>query len=144
MSKLVSAAAILLFACSLVTAQGGGKAEPKLIEFASGAARLTGTLANLQEMDFVFAGKQGQRVTIKMSNPRLFDYRVFCREADFDTEFDSSPSSTIELPATCSYLLFVRKKSVRGTRTARFHLTLSVKDRPPVAGVRSVKRYNIK
>ena len=132
MSKLVSAAAILLFACRLVPAQGGGKAEPKRIEFASGAARLTGTLANLQEMDFVFAGKKGQTVTIKMSNPRLFDYRVFCLEADFDTEFDSSPASAIELPATCSYLLFVRKKIVRGTRTARFHLTIKITDKRPL------------
>ena len=107
----------------------GGKAEPNRIEFAKGKASTTlaGTLSNSQEMEFVFAAKKGQTVTIKMSNTNLFDYRVFNDSAEFETEFDSSPSSTFELPESGEYMLFVRKKIVSLPRTARFTLTISIK-----------------
>lgn len=107
----------------------GGKAEPNRIEFAKGKAgtTLAGTLSNSQEMEYVFAAKKGQTVTIKMSNTNLFDYRVFNDSAEFETEFDSSPTSTFELPESGEYMLFVRKKIVSRPRTARFTLTISIK-----------------
>ncbi len=106
----------------------GGKAEPKRIEFAKGGVKtvLTGILTNSQEMEYVFAAGKGQTVTIRM-NTSLFDYRVFNEEADFETEFESSPVSTFEIPESGDYMLFVRKKMVRRPRTARFALTLSIK-----------------
>jgi hypothetical protein len=123
---------ISLAACFFLSAFAfgqGGKAEPNRIEFAKGrsSTTLTGSLSNSQEMEYVFAAVKGQKVTIKMSNSSLFDYRVFSSEADFDSEFDSSPTSTLELPATGDYLLFVRKKMVSRPRTARFSLVLTIK-----------------
>ena len=127
MKTLISAALCFVFAAS--TLGQGGKAEPKRIEFAKGrsSARLLGSLSNSQEMEYVFSAKQGQKVTIRMSNTSLFDYRVFSPEADFETEFDSTPAATFELPAAGDYLLFVRKKMVSRPRTARFDLTITIK-----------------
>lgn len=117
----------ILGTCAVVAQ--GGKAEPKRIEFAKGkvSTTLTGTLANSQEMEYVFAANKGQTVTIRMSNTSLFDYRVFSNSAEFETEFDSSPTSTFELPALGDYMLFVRKKMVSRPRTAKFVLTISIK-----------------
>jgi len=89
--------------------------------------KLTGTLSNAQEMEYVFSAVKGQTVLIRMANTSLFDYRVFSPEADLDTEFDSSRTSTIELPASGEYLLYVRKKMVSRPRTARFSLTISIR-----------------
>ena len=120
---------LVLVQGTFVALAQGGKAEPNRIEFAKGKASTTlaGTLSNSQEMEFVFAAKKGQTVTIKMSNTNLFDYRVFNDSAEFETEFDSSPTSTFELPESGEYMLFVRKKVVSRPRAARFTLTISIK-----------------
>ena len=120
-------AAIVWLTCIPAAGQGG-KAEPKRIKFVSGTALLTGTLSNTQEAEYVFSGEKDQTVMIRTSSNRLFDYRIFSPETDFDTEFDSSPSLTIELPAAGEYLLYVRKKIVHRPRTARFRLRISVGD----------------
>jgi hypothetical protein len=122
----------LLVICLLSAAASlaqGGKAEPKRIEFAKGktSTTVTGSLSNSQEIEYVFSAAKGQKVTIRMSNTGLFDYRVFSPEADFETEFDSSPTAAFELPASGDYLLFVRKKMVARPRTAKFSLTLTIK-----------------
>ncbi len=121
-------AAIFLLTVSPIFGQGG-KAEPRRIEFDKGksSATLTGTLSNSQEMEYVFAASERQRLTVRISNSALFDYRVYCPEADFDTEFDSSPTTTIDLPASGDYLLFIRKKMVSRPRRARFSLNLSIR-----------------
>ncbi len=121
-------AGILLLAVWPIFGQGG-KAEPQRIELRTGrtGATLTGTLSNSQEKDFVLAASEGQKLTLRIADPALFDYRVYCPEADFDTEFDSSPTTTIDLPASCDYLLFVRKKMVKRPRTARFTLNIYLK-----------------
>ncbi|NOT47339.1 MAG: hypothetical protein HOP17_06265 [Acidobacteria bacterium] len=120
---------VCLIVANAVFAQGGGKAEPKRVEFAKGSSssKLTGSLSNSQEMEYVFSAKKGQTVVIKMSNTGLFDYRVFNPEVEFETEFDSSPTSTFELPESGEYFLFIRKKMVSRPRTARFALTISIK-----------------
>ena len=125
---MVASAAVLL-ACSGVFGQNGGKAEPNRIQFAAGKSSITvtGKLSNSQEMEYVFAAKKGQTVAVKMSNTNLFDYRVFNPDIDFETEFESSPVSTFELPETGDYFLFVRKKMVKRPHTSKFHLVLSVK-----------------
>jgi hypothetical protein len=118
----------LLVLCSAVCAQHGGKAEPKRIEFAAGksSAAVSGTLSNGQEMEYVFAARKGQTVTIRNSNRSLFDFRVFSSEFDVETEFESSPTLKLELPETGDYFFFVRKKQVKSPRTARFRLSLSI------------------
>ena len=120
---------VLVLAGISTFAQGGGKAEPNRIQFASGrsTATLAGSLSNGQEMEYVFGASKGQTVTIKNSNKSLFDFRVFNEEFNFETEFESSPTLTFEIPETGDYLFFVRKKQVKTPRTARFSLTLTIK-----------------
>ncbi len=128
-SRLLVVFAMVVFISSAVFGQGGGKAEPNRIQFAAGKSSitLTGTLSNSQEKEYVFAASKGQTVTIKMSNTSLFDYRIFSPDFDFETEFESSPAATFELPETGEYFLFVRKKIVQRPRTAKFGLVFSVK-----------------
>jgi hypothetical protein len=109
--------------------QRGGKAEPNRIQFAAGrsSAAVTGTLSAGQEAEYVFAAVKGQSVTIKNSNRSLFDFRVFNEEFDFETEFESSPTLTFEIPESGDYMFFVRKKAVKTPRTARYSLTLTIR-----------------
>ena len=120
--------AVFLWLVAASAYSQGGKAEPRRIQFAEGASsiRLTGRLSTAQEMEYVFAAKKGQTVTLRMANTNLFDYRVFNQEFDFETEYDSSPSNTFEIPESGDYLLFVRKKMTR-PRTAKFSLLLTIK-----------------
>lgn len=129
MRKLAVLSLICLSAAAASFAQHGGKAEPNRIEFAAGKTSklLTGTLANAQEMEYVFAARKGQTVTIRNTRTSLFDFRVYNEEFDFETEFESSPTLTFEVPETGEYLFFVRKKQVSRPRTARFSLTLTIK-----------------
>jgi hypothetical protein len=126
-NKLFIAAVLIAATAALATAQRGGKAEPKRIEFVPrrSSVTLTGTLANGREREYVFASRKGQIAKIKM-NTRLFDYRIFLPDADFDTEFDSSPTSAVELPETGDYLLFIRKKMTSTNRSAKFNILVSV------------------
>lgn len=114
---------------SSLSAQHGGKAEPKRIQFASGksSATLSGSLSNGQEMEYVFEARKGQQVTIRNATKSLFDFRVFSEENFPDGDFDSSPSYTFEIPETGDYMFFVRKKQVKTPRTARFSMTLTIK-----------------
>ena len=119
----------LTFFAGLAYAQNGGKAEPQRIRFVAGRSEttLSGKLSNGQEMEFVFDARQGQTVTIRNGGSALFDFRVFSEEADFETEFESSPTLTFEIPKRGDYNFFVRKKMVRSPRTARFSISLSIK-----------------
>jgi hypothetical protein len=109
-------------------AQRGGKAEPSRIRFENGRSNITvtGRLANHQEMEYVFAARQGQTVTIRNSRPSQFDFRVFRPENDFETEFESSRSLTFEIPETGDYLFFVRKRAT-AAKSARFSLSITIK-----------------
>lgn len=127
--KLILVVALVSLTGVCAFAQGGGKAEPNRIRFLpdKSTVTLTGTLSNSQEMEYVFTAKKGQTVTVKMSSTRLFDYRVFNPDVDFEAEFESSPTSTFELPEAGEYFLFVRKKTVQRPRTAKFTLVFSIK-----------------
>lgn len=125
--SFIVAFVVVLFA-SLAVAQHGGKAEPERIRFGrcNSSMTLSATLSNGQEMEYIFAAGKGQRVRIKMLTPGLFDFRVFLPDSDFDTEFDSSPAATIELPENGDYLLYVRKKISARRSKAQFRLSLSI------------------
>lgn len=127
--RLFFAFVLCVFAAAAASAQHGGKAEPGRIQFAAGktSKTLTGTLSNGQEMEYVFAARKGQTVTIRNTRTSLFDFRVFNQEFDFETEFESSPTLNFEVPETGDYMFFVRKKQVRSPRSARFSLTLTIK-----------------
>lgn len=107
----------------------GGKAEPKRIEISPGkqSAVLTGSLRTAQEMDFVFAARKGQKVTIKNPGHTRFDVRVFVPESGFDTEFDSSQSFGFVIETDGDHLLFVRRKAGPGPRNARFNISITIK-----------------
>jgi len=128
-SRAVFAFSLTILTIGTVLAQNGGKAEPQQIRFAAGRTEttLSGKLSNGQEMEFIFDARQGQTVTIKNAGSSLFDFRVFSDEADFETEFESSPTLTFQIPKTGDYNFFVRKKMVRSPRTARFSISLSIK-----------------
>ena len=113
----------------VVFGQHGGKAEPKRIEISAGKTSVTvsGSLSNGQEMEYVFSAMKGQMVTVKNPGHSLFDFRVFNDEFDFETEFDSSPQSTFDLPETGDYLFFVRKKMIKSARRARFSMVISIR-----------------
>ena len=119
---------LCLLSCLQAAAQHGGKAEPQQIKFAAGASSstVTGKLSNGQEYDLVFTAKKGQQVTIRNSRPSMFDFRVFNEQFNFETEFESSPTLSFEIPESGDYLFFVRKK-MTGPRTARFSLRLTIK-----------------
>lgn len=124
----VSLALAVLMLAGDARAQGG-KAEPKRIEISPGkqSAVLTGSLRTAQEMDFVFAARKGQKVTIKNQGPTRFDVRVFVPESGFDTEFDSSQSFEFEVETDGDHLLFVRRKAGPGPRNARFTISITIK-----------------
>ncbi|MFL6374908.1 MAG: hypothetical protein ACJ73D_09595 [Pyrinomonadaceae bacterium] len=130
MKKLVMIASLIasLFALP-AAAQRGGKAEPKRVEFAYGrtSAPLSAKLGYDEEMEYVFAAKKGQKVTVTNHNTSLFDARIFSDENDVETEFDSSRTFSLTLPADGDYLLYVRKKRVNSRRRAAFSITLSIK-----------------
>ncbi|HEX3102051.1 MAG TPA: hypothetical protein VHQ01_09680 [Pyrinomonadaceae bacterium] len=128
-SLLVSMVIITTFAVGGAFAQRGGKAEPKEIKFAPGrsSATLTGTLSVDEEMEYVFAARKGQKVTVTNSNTGLFDFKVYSEENFSEGDFDSSRTYTFEIPETGDYMFFVRKKRVKTPRTARFSLTLTIK-----------------
>lgn len=127
-SLLLSLVMIAAFAVGGAFAQGGGKAEPKEIKFAAGrsSATVSGTLSVDQEMEYVFAARKGQKVTVTNSNTGLFDFKVYSEENFSEGDFDSSRTYTFEIPETGDYMFFVRKKRVKNPRTARFSLTLTI------------------
>jgi hypothetical protein len=127
--KAVAAFWIVLLAAAFGFTQNGGKAEPKRIEFARGASSivLSGSLTNGSEMEYIFAARKGQSVTVTNPSTSLFDFRIFSEEHDAETEFDSSRSLTFEIPATGDYQFFVRKKLVRAPVRARFRITFAVR-----------------
>lgn len=120
--------AILAFSSIETMAQGGGKAEPNQIKFARGSDRATliGSLSNGQEMDYAFTARGGQTVTITNPTNAIFDVRIFNLENDVETEYDSSRSFSLELPAEGEYLLIVRKK-IAGPRRAKFSVTVRIR-----------------
>lgn len=118
----------LMFFAASVFAQHGGKAEPNRIKFAAGASSkvISGSLSNGTEAEYVFSAQKGQKITVKNTRPSAFDFRVFNDEFNIETEYESSPTLTIEVPETGDYFFYVRKKA-GGLRTARYSLTLTIK-----------------
>jgi len=127
--KMISALLLVLLALTESFAQHGGKAEPNRIEFAKGRSSiiLSESLSNGSEMEYVFAARKGQHVTVTNPSSGLFDFRIFSDENNMETEFDSSRKYTFEIPATGDYQFFVRKKMVRSPRTARFRVTFEIR-----------------
>ena len=127
--KLALGFLLLAFAALSAFSQNGGKAAPKRIEFARGSSSivLSESLSNGSEVEYVFAAKKGQKVTVTNPSTGLFDFRLFSDENDMETEFDSSRKYTFEISATGDYQFFVRKKMVKTPQRARFHITFEIR-----------------
>ena len=121
--------AVLLLVTASAFAQRGGKAEPKRITFAAGVIGTTvrGSLHSGEEMEYVFAARKGQTISVLNPATSMFDVRVFSDEAGVETEFDSSREFSLNLPADGDYMLFVRKKSTRSSARARFAVTIRIR-----------------
>lgn len=129
MKPLAVVAAVILFFALGAHAQNGGKAEPKRISFSPGAAEtvLRGSLRNGEEMEYVFAARKGQSVTVRNSGNSMFDVRVFSEDLGVETEFDSSREFLVVLPETGDYILFVRKKMTRSPARSRFTVVVRIR-----------------
>ncbi len=129
MKKLLLIFIVSLAGASAANAQHGGKAEPNRVQFAIGrtSTLLSATLGRDEEMEYVFSAKIGQKVTITNPNTSLFDVRIFSDENNVETEFDSSRTFSLTLPADGDYMLYVRKKQVRTPSRARFSITLAIR-----------------
>jgi hypothetical protein len=131
-TKLTIFLAVVFLCATHIFAQGGGKAEPNRIKFAKGktSAVVSGTLSNNDEMDYVFAAKAGQKVSLKVvSNPTgdLFDFTIAGDGFEFQTEYDSYSKYDFTVMETGDYLVTVRKKPTGKAPKAKFFLTLTIK-----------------
>lgn len=132
-TKLLIIIGVLIVCAANAFAQGGGKAEPNRVKFVKGKTGtvLTGTLSNNQQMEYIFAAKAGQKVTLKVvSIPKgnLFSFSVDGADGiELETEYDSYDDYTFTVPTTGDYLVFVKKNPTEKVPKAKFSLTITVK-----------------
>ncbi len=114
-----------------VPAQRGGKAEPLRIEFKRGANSTTvsDSVRGSEEAEYTFSAKQGQRLTIKLTNTpaksSCFDLKG-PDGADVGLEYDCNWSYSKVLPATGEYFLTVKRPSpAKGT--SRYRITITIR-----------------
>lgn len=129
MKRLSIVTGIVFILCACAHAQNGGKAEAKRIVFKAGASEtlLTGSLKNGEEMEYVFAARKGQKVTLRNAAASTFDVRIFNEDFGIETEFDSSREFSVTLPETGDYMLFVRKKMIRSPARSRFNVSVRIR-----------------
>lgn len=130
-TKLMIAFALTFLFTANIFAQGG-KAEPNRIEFAKGKSSivLNGTLANDEQMEYVFGAKEGQKITLKVSSSpkgKFFDFDLAGDGFELETERDYYDDYTFTAPETGDYLVFVRKRPTEKVTRAKFFLTLTIK-----------------
>jgi hypothetical protein len=123
-------AVALLLSAGPVFGQGGGKAEPKRIEFKPGT---TSTVINdkvrgTEEAEYVFSAKKGQKLIVHLtSTPRkssVFDLKA-PNNADLGLEYDANYDYTGTLPETGDYMIIVARPTTSpGTSTYRLSITV--------------------
>ena len=125
-----AAFSLILIAALDVVAQGGGKAEPKRIEFKHGAttATVVDKIKNDEEAEYVIAARKGQRLTIKLTSTpyrsAVFDLKA-PGDADLGLEYDANYSFNKILPATGDYFITVdRPTTSRGTANYKMVITI--------------------
>ena len=123
-------AVVLLFSTSLTMAQGGGKAEPRRIEFKRATITTTvgGQIKDDQQMEYVLAAKKGQRLSIKLTSvptkATVFDLKA-PGDADLGLEYDANWSFNKVLPVTGDYLIIVaRPTSEKGQASFKLLITI--------------------
>jgi hypothetical protein len=121
---------VILIAVLNVVGQGGGKAEPRRIEFKRGTTTTTvvDKIKNEEEAEYVIAAKKGQRLTIRLTSTpyrsAVFDIKA-PGDADLGLEFDANYSFNKILPATGDYFITVdRPTTSKGTANYKMVITI--------------------
>ena len=113
------------------SAQGGGKAEPNRIEFKRGATSTTisGVVHGDEQAEYVLSARQGQRLTIKLTNvpakSSCFDLKG-PDGVDVGLEYDCNWNYSKALPATGDYFLVVSRPS-QSKGTSRYKMTITIR-----------------
>jgi hypothetical protein len=134
MSQLVKFFATITFlmlaTVTQALAQGGGKAEPRRIEFARGTstATINEKIKDNQEAEYVLVAKKGQRLTIKLTSvphrSAVFDLKA-PGDADLGLEYDANYSFNKILPVSGDYFItVVRPTSAKGDSTYKLVITI--------------------
>ena len=122
---------LLVVLCTSASGQGGGKAEPNRIEFKRGATSTTinGVVHNDEQAEYVLSARQGQRLTIKLTNvpakSSCFDLKG-PDGVDVGLEYDCNWNYSKVLPATGDYFLVVSRPS-QTKGTSRYKMTVTVR-----------------
>ena len=121
---------LVLVSARVALSQGGGKAEPKRIEFKRGTTTTTvvDKIKNEEEAEYVIAARKGQRLTIRLTSTpyrsSLFDIKA-PGDADLGLEYDANYSFNKILPATGDYFISVdRPTTSKGTANYKMVITI--------------------
>ena len=121
---------VILLPARVSLSQGGGKAEPKRIEFKRGTTTTTvvDKIKNDEEAEYVLAARKGQRLTIRLTSTpyrsAVFDIKA-PGDADLGLEYDANYSFNKILPATGDYFITVdRPTTSKGTANYKMVITI--------------------
>lgn len=114
-----------------IAQRGGGKAEPKRIEFKRGAntTTISDYVRGDEEAEYVLAAKKGQRLTIKITSVPVKSSVFQILGEDNDTlglEYDANFSFMGVLPKTGDYFITV-KRPTEAKGTSRYKLTITIR-----------------
>ena len=130
MKKVFLALLLLLLFASVTIAQHGGKAEPLRIEFKRGAssATINESIRSSEEAEYVFAARQGQRVTITLTSVPTKSARFELKSedgVDYKFEYDGMKWSGVA-PVTGDYFINVTRVGDKPGRS-KYSLRLAIK-----------------
>ena len=121
---------VILLSATVALSQGGGKAEPKRIEFKRGTTTTTVVekIKNDEEAEYVIAARKGQRLTIRLTSTpyrsAVFDIKA-PGDADLGLEYDANYTFNKILPATGDYFITVdRPTTSKGTANYKMVITI--------------------
>ena len=121
---------VVLLSTRVVLSQGGGKAEPKRIEFKRGTTTTTvvDKIKNDEEAEYVIAARKSQRLTIRLTSTpyhsAVFDIKA-PGDADLGLEYDANYTFNKILPATGDYFITVdRPTTSKGTANYKMVITI--------------------
>jgi len=122
--------AVVLMSARVALSQGGGKAEPKRIEFKRGTTTTTvvDKIKNDEEAEYVIAARKGQRLTIRLTSTpyrsAVFDIKA-PGDADLGLEYDANYTFNKIVPATGDYFITVdRPTTSKGTANYKMVITI--------------------
>jgi hypothetical protein len=122
--------AVVLMSARVALSQGGGKAEPKRIEFKRGTTTTTvvDKIKNDEEAEYVIAARKGQRLTIRLTSTpyrsAVFDIKA-PGDADLGLEYDANYTFNKILKATGDYFITVdRPTTSKGTANYKMVITI--------------------